>query len=577
MNDAKSIGFSSTIDLNKLPAGTVFDASWSFSNIGTTTWGEGYSFRYVENGYSFNNVYKKNRFGIDENPLLKEVATPYPVPPGAEMVCKLSLQAPLQTGVYVAHWQLYDPTGKPFGKLRYIRPVVVANPQKVDLAKFVSFQSSADLAQLERGQTVQVRWQIRNVGTSTWKTFHQLRFTDPLKINSDVPNLPLARATLLDWTQVATPSEVPPNQIATLSLWITVPDEPGEYATHWRLYNHVGIPFGGTLWLRVIVKGTPTPPVVIKPPLRVGMNINPDQPISNPVDGGGGLLRGVGWVRYPFKAVAKNRSLADAFAEYDPLVEQYSKLGIKTLFVLNQETVWGGNAPWSNPFGSWDRYAIDLAAAAGEIANHYASYGDKVGYQLWNEGDNPHTPWVSIFLPPYQYANLIEKVTAAIRAKTAAALVVGMGTSAGQVESISYLLEVKSALKNGWPLDALAAHPYGRWFNRIPFPNWGFGSLEEYLRAFKLALPDLPLWITEIGVPGHDKPIVGADKWQAIGEYMKDVYSNIADRHSNYVPVVIWFAWSDLMENAGIVQADGTPKVPLRDSLVSITNGTQIV
>ena len=58
MDDAKSTGFSSAIDLNKLPAGTVFDAFWSFNNIGTTTWGEGYTFRYVVNGYSFNNVYK---------------------------------------------------------------------------------------------------------------------------------------------------------------------------------------------------------------------------------------------------------------------------------------------------------------------------------------------------------------------------------------------------------------------------------------------------------------------------------------------------------------------------------------
>ena len=573
MDDAKSTGFSSAIDLNKLPAGTVFDAFWSFNNIGTTTWGEGYTFRYVVNGYSFNNVYKKNRFGIEDNVLLEEIATPYPVKPGKEVVCKLSLQAPLQTGVYVAHWQLYDPNGKPFGKLRYIRPVVVSNLQKVDLAKFVSFQCSADLAKLEPGQTVQVHWQIRNVGTSTWKTLHQLRFSDPLKVNSDVPNLPLARATLLDWLQVAAPSEVAPNQIATLSLWITVPEEPGEYATHWRLYNNMGIPFGGTLWLRVIVKGTPTAPVVIKPPLRVGMNINPDQPISNPVQEG--HLYGVAWVRYPFKATAKNRSIADSFVEYDPLVEQYVKQGIKTLFILNQETVWGSNAPWANPFGSWDRYVTDLAAAAGEIANHYASYGDKVGYQLWNEGDNPHTPWVSIFMPPYQYANMIEKVTAAIRAKTAVAPVIGMGTSAGQDESIAYLLEVKNSLKNGWPLTAIAAHPYGRWFNRIPFPNWGYGSLELYLQAFKLAFPDIPLWITEIGVPGGDKPIIGTDKWQAIGEYMKDIYTNIAERHSAYVPVVIWFAWSDLMENAGIVQADGTAKLPLQDSFVSIVSGTQ--
>ena len=42
MDNAQFIGFSSSHDLNRVPAGETFVANWRVKNTGTTTWGPGY-------------------------------------------------------------------------------------------------------------------------------------------------------------------------------------------------------------------------------------------------------------------------------------------------------------------------------------------------------------------------------------------------------------------------------------------------------------------------------------------------------------------------------------------------------
>ena len=68
----------------------------------------------------------------------------------------------------------------------------------------------------------------------------------------------------------------------------------------------------------------------------------------------------------------------------------------------------------------------------------------------------------------------------------------------------------------------------------------------------------MPFWITEIGVAADNE--IGPTHYQDIGNYIRDVFKHVEERHSDLVPVIIWFAWSDWMRNAGIVKQDGQRK-----------------
>jgi len=74
-------------------------------------------------------------------------------------------------------------------------------------------------------------------------------------------------------------------------------------------------------------------------------------------------------------------------------VKAYSEQGVKTLFVINQETrqPFHNNPNWREP-RHWSAYCQHLANTVGQIAAHYHSYGRNIVYQLWNEGGNACKP-----------------------------------------------------------------------------------------------------------------------------------------------------------------------------------------
>lgn len=291
--------------------------------------------------------------------------------------------------------------------------------------------------------------------------------------------------------------------------------------------------------------------------LQTGVNVNPDAPHSNPhrTD----ELKGLDWVRFVFKIDAqpdpRRRNIQSAFEQFDPIIGAYAAKGVSSLLVLNQETVWG-NAPWDN--GNWGAYADQLADAAGQIAAHYRHLGDRVAYEIWNEGDLPNNP-SSVFVQPEDFAAVLLKTTAVLRpAAPDSALVLG-GLASGPGAAIPYLKRCLAAMGGRWPVDAIGIHPYGRWATRAPF-DWGqqFGTLAQAFQAYKADFPDIPFWITEIGVAADSH--IGPEHYATIADYIKDVYSHVGERHVAQVPVLIWFGWSDWMRNAGIVDHDGRPK-----------------
>jgi len=305
---------------------------------------------------------------------------------------------------------------------------------------------------------------------------------------------------------------------------------------------------------------TPPPTPVVTPKLlQRGMNINPDAPNSNPVNADD--LKGWEWVRFVFKLAARlnaaeRQNINAAFAQYDPLVRNYNQKGIGSLIILNQETVWG-NAPWTGN-NDWQGYARQLADVTGQIAARYQRYGANVSYQIWNEGDKRNNP-ASVFVEPENFAMVLRETAGAIRANAPGAKIIFNGMATGPEETVAYLKRCQVASGGKLPVDAVGIHPYTRWATKAPF-DWGqhYGTLGDAFAVYKKAFPGMKFWITEIGVADDNE--IGPQHYAEIANYLLDIYKHVQERHTDLVPVVFWFGWSDWMRNAGIVRRDGAQK-----------------
>ncbi|HSH03621.1 MAG TPA: NBR1-Ig-like domain-containing protein [Anaerolineae bacterium] len=314
---------------------------------------------------------------------------------------------------------------------------------------------------------------------------------------------------------------------------------------------------------------SPTPPALGL--LQTGFNINPDAPHSNPYQND--TFKGLNWVRFVFKVDAQvhpdDRHLGAAYEQYSPIIKAYADKDISSLIIINQETTYiepGWNAE------QWDEYTNNLAARAGQIAAKYADYGNKVAYQIWNEGDLDHNP-ASFFVEPEQFAILLTRVARQIRQVAPNSKLIFGGLASGPPASIPYLKKCLAAMNNTWPVDAIGIHPYGRWATRAPF-DWAqrFGTLAEAFALYNEAFPNMPLWITEMGVAVDNT--LGREHDEDIANYMSDVYSHLGARFADKVPVVIWFAWSDWMRNAGVVTHTGANKNLVFNAFKSVRDRT---
>jgi len=436
-------------------------------------------------------------------------------------------------------------------------PVEVPVTNGVDDARFVAFQSDHDLDAVQVNTPISATWRLHNSGETTWGDGYHVVHVD-IGLHSDRLRIPLKEATGQD--------RVVPGQDVEVTLHLDVPNKAGEaYRSVWQMQDRQGEFFGPRFWIRAVTIDDPKarPAVPDKPPgakrLATGVNINPDVAHANPIRSD--VLRGLDWVRWPFKAADKGRSIGDSFTEYDEIVRGYAAKGVGSLVILNQQTVLGKDAPWKQG-DDWNRYARQLAAAAHAIADHYSDLGEEIAYEIWNEGDNPRTPHVSVYVPPESFAVLLDKTAAAIRSSAPQAKIVLGGLSTGPSDAAHYVKQVQGELGGRLPVDAIGIHPYGRWPLKQPFLDWGFGSIDEVLDIFRQELPAYPLWITEIGIPGRKKPLP-EETLPAVANYMVDLYRLVADKHVGWVEAIIWYAWADTMENAGIVDANGRAKSAL--------------
>jgi murein DD-endopeptidase MepM/ murein hydrolase activator NlpD len=296
--------------------------------------------------------------------------------------------------------------------------------------------------------------------------------------------------------------------------------------------------------------------------LAYGINLNPQHPMGQPADVA--TLQGLQWVRLVFqRAAAHYPNLDTAFEFYDPVIDSYNAAGIGCILILNQETFWG-QAPWYH--GNWSLYADEFADQAGQIAAHYQ--GRNVAFQVWNEEDQ-YGP-SSIFVPAADFARVLERAGAAIRAANPEVKIVLGGLSSGTESAIRYVKDVRTALGGSLPVDAIGVHPYGHWppSGQPTIPTGWFGALEPALARYCDAFVGTPIWITEIGVsePGG----IGSEHWPSVAAYLEETFTLIQGHYASAVPVVVWFAWSDVIRGAGLVDVNGNPKQPIYDRFFQV-------
>ncbi len=302
--------------------------------------------------------------------------------------------------------------------------------------------------------------------------------------------------------------------------------------------------------------------------VQYGINLNPRHPAGQP--GNINELQSVRWARIVFKAAAAQQSVEQAFSFYDPLIDRYNQIGMRTLMVLNQETFWG-NGPWDN--GDWDRYAREFGTVCGQIARRYRGKG--VAYEIWNEGDIKGIS--SVFVPPNEFAKVLDAASKAIKAVDSNNLVSFGGLASGAQVAVDYVKKVRTALNGNLPVDSISVHPYGQWTpNFASQPEWGgwFGKLEDHLGIFVSAFPNIPLWLSEIGI--SEEVNFPPEQYPMVVKYMQGIYDLVrTNRFSTHVAMVVWFAWSDVMRNAGIVNSNNTPKTQVYNKFFEIARATQ--
>ena len=556
--DAAAVaGFAVDVDLNRVPPGTPFRATWVFRNSGPTTWDSRYQLVYSDTPHPETAGFNRSPLGATPSVAITDIGAPAEVRPGESVSLTVQFTAPKALGTHATNWQLAGEDGRRFGPVRWLRAVVVAQAGSLSYDLLGFHNTAGDFNNLQPSQQFSGTWSLRNNGTRTWNGNFRVIYSDaPTADTTHLPRDNMGAKPVYSLRQLSGRDSVSPGETVDIRLDLIAPQKTGAYAFHWQLQSDDGQAFGGIRWLRIGVTGIDsgaggTQPTGTEGTVAFGMNINPEAHGLD-ID----KLAGLGWVRWVFWASRIKLSPEEAYHQkYRSLIQTYAAAGIRSLIILHQDTEWG-NAPWQH--GGWEAYAVTFAKACGRVAAACSEFGDMVAYQIFNEQDSGPDNHSAIGIAAEHYAIVLDQAQEAIRRAHPGAMVVIGGLNTGPDNAIRYTRKVQSTLGGRLPVDALAVHPYGRYVNKILFNYGSIGKLSDSLNRFRDAFPKLPLWITEVGV-ANDTPI-GPEHYKDIGVYIREVVDEVADRYADYVPVLIWFGWTDLMRNAGILTADGKPK-----------------
>ncbi|MFO7538661.1 MAG: NBR1-Ig-like domain-containing protein, partial [Chloroflexota bacterium] len=121
---AEAAGFTPAINLDDVAPGTTFQATWGYTNMGTTTWDGRYRFTYTLTPHPETAANPRSPMGTQMAFALTDLGAPDTVPPGATVQLTITFTAPATAATHATNWQLQAPDGQRFGPVRWLRAVV---------------------------------------------------------------------------------------------------------------------------------------------------------------------------------------------------------------------------------------------------------------------------------------------------------------------------------------------------------------------------------------------------------------------------------------------------------------------
>ena len=267
-----------------------------------------------------------------------------------------------------------------------------------------------------------------------------------------------------------------------------------------------------------------------------GINIDPANPNGRPTVTTMQQL-GATLARYEYNAHVNN-----AAQFYRQQVQQYANAGVRSLVIIDYNTITTAKPAFDAADSVWDGYIKQLAAAAGEVAKSLAPFN--AAFEIWNEPDlgaaeGSYDPRVR----PTVYAKLLEQCYEAIKHVSGAAQVIVGGLESGNV---GWLQQVMGQLSFK-PFDGVGVHPY----TKRPSRDWppasadDTGYIGDLLAAYQKATGK-QIWITEYGLGKVNRALGSADLKQQQAEFVTRFYQDI-QQHQHEVVQACWFCYSDNM------------------------------
>ena len=245
MNNASFLSFDCAQDLNAVPAGSQFTATWRIRNDGDESWDDRFKLVHI------NAAKGSQRFGAPASFPLGDVASRTAVAPGTFVDISLTLTAPaLSQRRYFCDWQLQDSQGRRFGEIIWLRLVTSAPPVETrgsfrhSDSQFVADHTIPDDTVLEEGSSFRKQWVVRNSGQRKWNQGYRLVF-----VNGELG--------MAGTASIAVPDAEPGEEVVLSVDMVAPPGRSEPYISAWRLYDDRNIPFGETFWVRIIADRRP--------------------------------------------------------------------------------------------------------------------------------------------------------------------------------------------------------------------------------------------------------------------------------------------------------------------------------
>jgi hypothetical protein len=257
-------------DLDRLEPGTPFEVTWILQNNGDMTWDGAVSLVYTDERYPETADFPHTNLADMDTYLLTDLGEGEKIVPGDTAFLTLSFVAPREPGTYWTGWQLQTGSGERFGPVLELRASVVKPLEKgvgelsYDVLGFEN--SFAAYNNMPAGQKFTGRWTIRNSGVDPWTGNFQAKYTPQQTADTnDATSSPLGAAEVQRLGDLAGMEQVASDESVVITINFTAPGDPGVYSFQWQLADEAGEPFGGTRWMRIVVRQpdglAPPPPM----------------------------------------------------------------------------------------------------------------------------------------------------------------------------------------------------------------------------------------------------------------------------------------------------------------------------